>query len=290
MTDNILILGFGYTARHYAALLIKSGYKIKATTRSLEKIKEYQNHDVNVVLHTDENIIPLIHKATHILISAPPNKNGDDPILSRYRDQIIKQAGHLKWLGYLSSTGVYGDHKGLWVDEKSAQLEPGQRGLQRAKVENEWLALQSDFKLPIHIFRLSGIYGPERNMLIKLSSQNYQPVIKKGHFFSRIHVSDISRALLLSMEHPTPGEVYNITDDTPSPIQEVYSFAAHCLGLTEPEGILFEKATLSPMMQQFYRCNRKVSNQKFKNTFGFSLKYPSYIEGLTDLYKELTAY
>ena len=195
----------------------------------------------------------------------------------------------MKWVGYLSTTGVYGDRGGDWVDEESP-LEPNTaRGQRRLQAERSWLRLHSDFGLPVHLFRLAGIYGPGRNTLLNVRDGSAKRIIKPGQIFSRIHVEDIAGVLAASIAKPNPGRAYNVCDDEPCPPQEVVEFAANLLGLPLPPEIPFEQAELSPMAKSFYAESKRVSNRRIKTELGYKLVYPNYREGLRALKTTLTA-
>ena len=188
---------------------------------------------------------------THLLISAPPDENGD-PVLKLFQEQLQRLAKQLRWVGYLSTTGIYGDRGGDWVDEESP-LEPNTtRGHRRLDAEKSWLRLYKDYGMPVHLFRLAGIYGRGRNQLLTVKNGSAKRIIKPGQIFSRIHVEDIAGVLAASMAKPNPGRAYNVCDDEPCPPQEVVEYAANLLGLPVPPEIPFEQAELSPMAKSFY--------------------------------------
>ena len=186
-------------------------------------------------------------------------------------------------MGYLSTTGVYGDHGGAWVDEATALTPNTERGQRRLAAEEQWLALHRDHGLPVHVFRLAGIYGPGRNTLDNLRDGTAKRVVKPGQVFSRIHVDDIAGVLLASMARPNPGRAYNVADDEPCPPQDVVTFAAELLGLAPPHEIPFEDARLSPMARSFFADSKRVSNARIKSELGYSLRFPTYREGLKSL-------
>ncbi len=195
----------------------------------------------------------------------------------------------MKWVGYLSTTGVYGDRGGDWVDEDSPLEPTTARGQRRLEAERSWLRLHSDFGLPVHLFRLAGIYGPGRNTLLNVRDGSAKRIIKPGQIFSRIHVEDIAGVLAASIAKPNPGRAYNVCDDEPCPPQEVVAFAADLLGLPLPPEIPFEQAELSPMAKSFYADSKRVSNRRIKTELGYKLIYPNYRDGLRALLPTLTA-
>jgi nucleoside-diphosphate-sugar epimerase len=283
--NHLLCFGFGNSARTLAARLDKRAWKISATSRDPEGIARINAQGFSGLLFDSKLRIAL--DVTHLLISAPPDENGD-PVLNLYREQLRRIAKQLRWVGYLSTTGVYGDWGGDWVDEDSP-LEPNTaRGHRRLEAERSWLKLHSDYGLPVHLFRLAGIYGPGRNQLLTVLNGSAKRIIKPGQIFSRIHVDDIAGVLAASIAKPNPGRAYNVCDDEPCPPQKVVEFAANLLGLPLPPEIPFEDANLSPMAKSFYADSKKVSNKLMKNELGYQLLYPNYREGLSVLKSQLT--
>jgi nucleoside-diphosphate-sugar epimerase len=225
---------------------------------------------------------PLSRKAldgvTHLLVSVPPDAAGD-PVLAVHGEDIAGIEG-LCWLGYLSTTGVYGDRGGGWVDE-SAELSPsGERGRRRVAAEAGWLDLWRRRGVPVHIFRLAGIYGPGRSPFDALRAGMAKRIDKPGQVFSRIHVEDLARVLAASISRPRPGAVYNVCDDDPAAPEAVVAHAAALLGVPAPPLVPFEAAELSPMARSFYVDNKRVSNRLIKSELGVTLRYPDYRAGL----------
>lgn len=218
---------------------------------------------------------------SHVLVSASPDADGD-PVL-RTLTQAFIQAGHLEWIGYLSTTGVYGDHNGKWVDEKTPVSPTTQRGKWRVDAENSWLDLSFTYNLPVHIFRLAGIYGPERGPFEKIINNTSQCIIKENQVFSRIHVEDIATVLQASFDSIQPGRIYNVCDDVPAPPQDVLQYAAMLLGYPPLPEVPFEEAIMSPMARSFYNDSKKVSNERIKTELGVHLTYPDYQTGLKSL-------
>jgi nucleoside-diphosphate-sugar epimerase len=198
-------------------------------------------------------------------------------VLGTYGDAIARNAARYRWVGYLSTTGVYGDHGGAWVDETTPLTPSTQRGRARVQAEAAWQAIPN---LPLHIFRLAGIYGPGRGPFAKVRAGTAQRIIKQGQVFSRIHVDDIAQAVAASMMHPTQGDIYNLCDDDPAPPQDVIGYAAKILGLPQPPEVDFETADLSPMARSFYSESKRVSNAKVKRDLRITLIHPTYKSGL----------
>lgn len=278
MAPTLLSLGHGYSARALTRLLIPQGWTVHGTTRNRDKAPGLRA--AGVVPHVlPANLAGPLSEATHMLISAGPDAEGD-PMLRHMRDEITAAAPRLTWVGYLSTTGVYGDHGGDWVDE-STPLTPGtRRGKWRVAAEAEWQAIPD---LPLHIFRLAGIYGPGRGPFAKVRAGTARRILKPGQVFSRIHVGDIARVLAASIARPSPGAIYNLCDDDPAPPQEVIGHAAHLLGLPLPPAEPFESAEMTPMARSFYAENKRVRNDRIKRDLGVTLAFPDYRSGLADL-------
>lgn len=223
-----------------------------------------------------------LHDATHLLISAGPDEAGD-PVLTALRDQIVNAAPHIEWAGYLSTTGVYGDHQGRWVDETTPLTPSTRRGQYRVDAERAWQTLAAETGLPLHIFRLAGIYGPGRGPFAKVRDGTARRIIKPGQVFSRIHVEDIAQVLSASIMRPDPGAIYNLCDDDPAPPQDVIGYAAELLGQPVPPAQNYETAEMTPMARSFYAESKKVRNDRIKTDLGVTLKFPTYRDGLQAL-------
>ncbi|MEZ5823911.1 MAG: SDR family oxidoreductase [Geminicoccaceae bacterium] len=217
---------------------------------------------------------------THILTSIPPDGLGD-VLLDLHRREMAAMPD-LRWIGYLGTTAVYGDRGGEWVDEESPTRPTLDRACRREQAERAWL----ESGLPVHIFRLAGIYGPGRNPLVNLRNGSARRIVKPGQTFSRIHVEDIVRVLLASIEQPNPPRIYNVCDEEPAPPQDVVAHAAKLLGVEPPPEQPYETAELSPMARTFYADNRKVSATRIRDELGVHLLYPTYREGLASLVRE----
>lgn len=279
MEKTLLSFGHGYSAAALAKILEPQGWRIIGTSRSEEKLPRLMQAGVEPRVWPGADMTPALNAATHLLISTAPTEAGD-PVLAELRDEITKRAKQFEWVGYLSTTGVYGDHNGGWVDEDTPLTPATKRGIARVKAEAEWAAIPD---LPLHIFRLAGIYGPGRGPFSKVRAGTARRIIKKGQVFSRIHVDDIAQVLAASIAKPNPGAAYNLCDDDPAPPQEVIGYAAELLGLPLPEAVDFETAEMTPMAQSFYAESKKVRNDKIKDELGVVLKYPDYRSGLKAL-------
>lgn len=279
MTKTLLSFGHGYSAQALEQLLLPEGWTIIGTTRGIEKADAMRQRGLTALTFPSPKIVDAVKTATHVLVSAGPNAEGD-PILTQYRDVIAATAPTLEWVGYLSTTGVYGDHNSAWIDESTPLAPSTQRGQWRKAAEQAWIDIPD---LPLHIFRLAGIYGPGRGPFEKVRRGTARRIIKKGQVFSRIHVDDIAQVVTASINRPNPGAVYNVCDDDPAPPQDVISYAAELLELPEPPAVAFEKAEMTPMARSFYAESKKVRNDKIKDELGVALKYSNYREGLAAL-------
>jgi nucleoside-diphosphate-sugar epimerase len=280
----LFCFGFGYSARHLAKRLRGEGWRIGGSARSAAKIEAMRADGIDAYQFDGDRDLPdrALDGFTHIVSSVPPEPEGD-PVLLRCRDSIVARAGSLRWLGYLSTTGIYGDHQGGWVDENTPPAPTSERSRRRVAAEDAWLDLHRARGLPVHVFRLAGIYGPGRNILADVRAGTARRIIKPGHRFGRIHVEDIARVLIASMAKPNPGAIYNLADDEPAAPAAVVEFAAGLLGVSPPPEIPFAAATMSPMAASFWADNRQVRNDRIKRELGVALEYPTYREGLTAL-------
>ncbi len=276
--NTLLSFGHGYSARALTRLL-PDGWRVIGTTRSADKAEALRAEGVEPLIWPGADLTAALDAATHLLVSAAPDAQGD-PVLADWHDAIAARAGQFAWVGYLSTTGVYGDRDGGWVDEDSALLPATRRGKARVAAEAQWRAIPG---LPLHIFRLAGIYGPGRGPFAKVRAGTARRIIKPGQVFSRIHVDDIAQVLAASIARPNPGAVYNLCDDDPAPPQEVIGHAATLLGLPLPEAVDFDTAEMSPMARSFYAESKKVRNDRIKTELGVRLIHPDYRAGLAAL-------
>ena len=288
MTNTLLSFGHGYSARALARQLAPSVWRIIGTTRTPEKADAFRTEGTEPLIWPGSDISEALQAATHLLISAAPSEAGD-PVLNALRDDIASAAPHLQWVGYLSTTGVYGDHQGGWVDETTPLTPSTKRGQLRVDAEAAWQALAAETGLPLHIFRLAGIYGPGRGPFAKVRERTARRIIKPGQVFSRIHVDDIARTLAASIARPNPGGIYNLCDDDPAPPQDVIGYAAELLDLPLPPAVAYDTADLTPMARSFYAESKKVRNDRIKSELGVRLLYPDYRAGLRALLDAETA-
>ncbi len=278
---TLFIFGFGYSAEALTRRL-GTNWRIIATCRTPEKLAELSARGIEA--HVFDGTMPLagacdiFARATHLLSSVPA-EGGGDPVLACHGVDIARLK-NLRWAGYLSTTGVYGDRAGGWVDENSELKPTGERGRRRVAAEAGWLDLWRKHGLLVHIFRLAGIYGPGRSAFESLRSGRAQRIDKPGQVFSRIHVDDIAQILAASIERPNPGAIYNACDDDPAAPAEVIDHAARLLNITPPPLIPFAEAKLSDMARSFYADNKRVKNERIKRELGVRLAYPDYRQGL----------
>ena len=279
MNRHLLCFGLGYSAQALARIL-GPDWSITGTSRDAEPRAASRGANFRWLrFDRDHPLEPVVFAGvTHVLVSVPPDEAGD-PVLDQHRDDIAALSG-LAWLGYLSTSGVYGNRDGGRVDENSELSPSGARGRRRAAAEAAWLDLSRGCGLPVHVFRLAGIYGLDRSPFDALRAGTAKRIDKPGQVFSRIHVDDIANVLMASIARPRPGAVYNVCDDEPAASGDVIAHAAELLGMPPPPLVPFEAAGLSPMGRSFYADSKRVSNALIKAELGVSLRYPTYRDGL----------
>lgn len=277
---KVLVLGCGYTGSHLARFLLDQGISINITTRKglSPEVKPEVKAACYTFCHEAEASTPLAAEAltgvTHVLHSIPPSHKGVDSVAVCLLPAL--EAAELQWFGYLSTTGVYGDSQGAWVDETTPVNPQNERSHHRVSAETTFLSS----KLPTHIFRLPGIYGPGRSIFDRFKSGTVRRIDRPGHVFCRIHVDDIVRTLWASMQQPHPNSIYNVCDDEPTEPSNLIVEAARLLDISPPESIPFDQAELSPMSASFWSESRRVANQKIKADLSVTLQHPTYREGL----------
>jgi nucleoside-diphosphate-sugar epimerase len=279
---ELFCFGFGYSAQSLARRLAARGWRISGTVRTDAGVAELADTGFKAFAYDgkqpDAAVAKAIAGCTHLLLSAPPGPDGD-PLLIHHRTDI-EQAPKLAWIGYLSTVGVYGNHDGVWIDESAALNATQKRGRRRVDAEQAWLDFGAVCGKAVQVFRLAGIYGPERSTIDKLRAGTARRIIKPGQVFNRIHVEDIASVLEASIERPSPGAVYNVADDEPAPPQDLVAYGAELLGKEPPPDTPFEEAELTPMARSFYGENKRVSNARIKQELGVDLAYPTYRDGL----------
>lgn len=269
---RLFCFGYGYTASYVAAALYQRGWSIVGTARTPKKAHQMNGFVFDGQDPLSEAGRAALQTATHVLISIPPDEKGMDAAWSYHAQDM-----HGKWIGYFSTTGVYGDWNGEWVDETSPLKATEPRSICRILAEEHWQCMRAS------IFRLAGIYGPNRNVLDNIRAGTMQRISKPGHYFSRIHVDDIAQAVVRAIERGVTQEIINLCDDAPSPSHEVIAYGGELLQKKLPPLISFEQAELSPMARSFYEANRLVNNAKMKKLLDMQLLYPSYKEGLASI-------
>lgn len=282
---KLVIFGLGYTAGFVARAAMAQGWEVIGTVRSAEKAGRLSQEGIHTLVFggfaVSRPLSAAVAEADAVLVSVQPDEEGD-PVLRTLANELAA-APNLRWIGYLSTIGVYGDHGGAWIDETAECRPTSARSKLRLEIDKAWLDFGERSGRPVQIFRLSGIYGPGRSAISKLRAGTANRLIKPGQVFNRIHVDDIAGILLASLGKPRAGAIYNVTDDEPAPPQDVVTHAAELTGLPLPPETPFDPAKLSPMAASFYGENKRVSNALVKRELGYGFRYPTYREALRDL-------
>ncbi len=283
---RVMIFGAGFSGRRFAREIGPEADHVAGTTRSAEKADALRAAGIEPLLFDgsaiDRSLAARVKDCTHMVVSIAPNDAGD-PVLLQAAD-LIGNAPRLKWIGYLSTVGVYGNHDGAWVDEETECRPVSKRSIQRCAAESAWLEFGREHNIAVAVLRLSGIYGPGRNALVNLDRGTARRLVKPGQVFNRIHVDDIAAAMRLLAQGNRAG-IYNVTDDEPAPPQDVVACAAELMGVTPPPEIAFEEAELSPMARSFYGENKRVSNARIKSE-GLEFRYPNYRAALEKMWRD----
>jgi nucleoside-diphosphate-sugar epimerase len=281
MSRRLFCFGLGYSAGVLARQLMAEGWTVAGTTRLADKRKALEDQGIAAFLFSREQPLAdpraALAGSTHVLTSIIPDEEGD-PVLGCHAKDLLA-LGSIAWAGYLGTTGVYGDRGGEWVDESDPPAPTLERTRRRVRAEGHWLASG----LPVHIFRLAGIYGPGRNALESVRAGTARRIVKPGQMFGRIHVEDIAAVLTASIARPNPGAIYNVADDEPAAPGDIVAHAAGMIGVPPPPEIAFEDADLTPMARSFYEGSRRIGNDLIKSELGVRLRYPTYREGLASL-------
>jgi nucleoside-diphosphate-sugar epimerase len=282
--NRLFVFGLGYTALTLARRLIAKRWRVAGTVRSAEKAAALAAEGIEAfVFDRGKPLDPkALAGATHVLSSVPPDAHGD-PVLDTHGADLLRLEG-VKWTGYLSTTGVYGNRDGGWVDERAPLRPAGPRGAARVSAEEAWRAL-GRVGHKVHVFRIAGIYGPGRSALDTVRAGTAKRVVKPGQVFGRVHVDDIASVLEASLANPEADAVYNVCDDDPAPPQDVIAYACALLGVEAPPEIPYEVAAkeMSEMARSFYAESKRVSNRKIKDELGVRLAFPDYRAGLKAL-------
>ena len=279
---KLFCFGFGQVAKYFVKNILKKKYNIKlnVTNTSKTESKKIDNFNYKSYYFNNDNydkdLLTHLNTSDEVLISIPP-KNNKDIVIKEFGETLKKR--NFNWITYLSATSIYGDKKGEWVDENTIPTPTSERGIARLAAENSWLKYFQEYNLPVQIFRLSGIYSNEKNIIKRLQAKDSQIVDKRNHFFSRIHVEDIAEILTISLKKFKPGQVFNISDDYPSSNEELARYAAQLINIKAPKKIKPSEIK-NIMLKNFYNDSKKVSNNKMKSFFSYNLKFPTFKEGL----------
>ncbi len=279
MTGRLFIFGVGFSGLEIARLAIAASWTVSGTVTTRDKAERLSAEGIRMHLF-DGSVLPpsqALAEATHVLSSVPPQAAGDPVLLTC--GHALREA---RWLGYLSTTGVYGDTRGAWVDETAPARPQQPRSIARLAAERAWQALGQDTGAVVDIFRLPGIYGPGRSALDQVKQGRARRIDKPGQSFSRIHVADIAATVMAALTRPSPGGIYNVADDLPAPSRDIVEFACELLGVPTPPLIPWEQAepTMGTMARSFYSESRKARNDRIKQVLGVKLRYPTYRDGL----------
>ncbi len=281
---HLVIFGCGYSGTAIAKAFLADGFRVSGTTRSQEKAVALRAQGIEAFVFDGETLDPAlvdaVRSATHLVQSIAPRDAGD-PVLKLTGERIGALVPQLTWIGYLSTVGVYGDHKGNWVGEDVACVPVSGRSKERLEAEAAWMEIGVRLGIPAAVLRLSGIYGPGRNAFVNLARGTARRLIKKDQVFNRIRVEDIGASTRFLAERKLGG-IYNVTDDRPGPPQDVIVEAARLMGVEPPPEQAFETAELTPMARSFYGENKRVSNAKLKAS-GFVFSFPDYPMSLAQL-------
>lgn len=279
---RLFVVGYGYSARRVGRRLEERGWVVRGTTRSAEGARRLEGEGVTPVVFDGTRpsaaVGEALRWATHLLVSAPPGEQGD-PVLAHHPGDVL-DADALEWIGYLSTTGVYGDREGALVDEEVGPDPSTERSRRRLDAERGWQEIADEAGVPLQIFRLAGIYGPGRSVLDRLRQGTARRLARPGLVFNRIHVDDVAGAVIAGIDRPNETGVFNVSDDLPTPPAEVVEHGAGLLGVEPPPSMSVEEAELSPAARSFYEENKRVDNRRLKRVLEYRLVHPTYRSGL----------
>ena len=282
---KVFCFGFGQVAKHFIKKIINQNLNLDLSVTSRQETHKEIFEGISFTSYEFENdkfdgdINLKIQEADYILVSVPPI-SGKDIVIKNFKGSL--KNANLKWITYLSATSVYGDHNGEWVDEKSETKPSTLNGKNRLKAENDWQVFSKENNLPLQIFRLSGIYSKQNNILKRLKTGQAKIIKKQKHFFSRVHVEDIANILFTSLKKFKTNEIFNISDDHPASQEEVAVYGALLLKMNKPNPLEMEDLE-EGMLKDFYKESKKVDNKKIKEFFNYQFIYPSYKEGLDNI-------
>ncbi|MBK0023543.1 SDR family oxidoreductase [Brucella pseudogrignonensis] len=284
---RIFLFGAGYSARAFSRLMTGEAERIDGTTRNEQNFPLLEKSGIAPIIFDGEtappDLIDRLAKSTHVVISISPRESGD-PSLAIVEEALRRPGNTIRWIGYLSTVGVYGNHDGNWIDETAPLAPTSRRSLERVEAESAWEALSERHGTPVALLRLSGIYGPGRNAFVNLERGTARRIIKDGQVFNRIHVDDIAGSLRF-LAGTNSGGAFNITDSEPAPPQDVVAYAAELMGVAIPPEIPFEEADLTPMGRSFYGENKRISNQRIK-ALGYDFIYPDYKAAFSAMWQD----
>lgn len=284
---RIFLFGAGYSARAFSRLMTGEAERIDGTTRNEQNFPTLEKAGIAPIIFDGETaspeLIDRLAKSTHVVISISPRESGD-PSLAIVEEALRRPDNTIRWIGYLSTVGVYGNHDGNWIDETTPCEPSSRRSLERVEAENAWNALSERHGTPVALLRLSGIYGPGRNAFINLERGTARRIIKEGQVFNRIHVEDIAGTLRF-LAGTNTGGAFNITDNEPAPPQDVVVYAAELMGVAPPPEVPFEDADMTPMAHSFYGENKRVSNQRIKD-LGYDFIHPDYKAAFSAMWRD----
>ncbi len=285
-TVNLFVFGLGDSAGAFARSMLAEDATVSGTVRSQEKAEALRAEGIATIVFDgaapSAGAVAALREATHLVLSIPPGETGD-PVL-RFHAEDIAAAKNLRWIGYLSTIGVYGDYGGAWVSERTTPHPRPGRSAHRLDAEKAWRALAEKRALPLAILRLAGIYGPGNNALKNLAEAKARRIVKADQVFNRIHVDDIVATLHAAINTNADG-IFNVCDDEPAPPQDVIEFAATLMGVPVPTATDFETADLTPMARSFYGENKRVLNRRIRQELGVRLAHPTYREGIASLWQ-----
>ena len=287
---RVLILGLGWSGRVLAAQLQAHGIGVAGTVRdpSFAPDDGLPRHQLHADTPPSPALLDVIAQADAVLCSVPPDAEGDPAL--RLLLPALQASPALRWVGYLSSTSVYADRAGGWIDERSAADATEAAGVQRLLAEAQWRALAGQRGIASAVFRLPGLYGPGRNALVQLAQGRARHVVRPGQVFNRLHVDDLATVIIAAMRRPARQGRYLPSDDEPAPPQDVLAFAAKLGGFALPPAVAWDDPVLSPTLRRFYESNKRIDSRGTREALGWQPRFPSYREGLTDLAASLAGH